>query len=189
MAEKRGLTPSQYGFTFGIPYLAAFIFSPIIGTYGGKIGPKTILCGGAFIQAVVAYLFGLLDFIEPVWPFLMLSYLLRFIEGIGTAAHLGAALAILIDLFPDRVATYMSYTEVGFGLGYMLGPPLGSHLYELGGLLLPFEVVGIILVIASLAVYYSLPTWINSKKVTIEIEETKRIKWSDVMRVSLQFKK
>ena len=30
-AEKKGATPSQYGFVFGIANLAAFIFAPIFG--------------------------------------------------------------------------------------------------------------------------------------------------------------
>ena len=117
----------------------------------------------------------------------MLSYLFRFIEGFGTAAVLGAGLAILIDLFPDRIATYMSYTEICFGLGFMLGPPLGSHLYDLGGLLLPFEIVGIVSAIASFAVYFSLPTWTSFEIETFEIENSKPMRWSDAIKVNSKY--
>ncbi len=35
-----------------------------------------------------------------------------------------AVVAILIKLFPDMVARVLSYTEMFFGLGFMLGPAL-----------------------------------------------------------------
>ncbi len=35
-----------------------------------------------------------------------------------------AVVSILIKLFPTKVARIMSYTEMFFGLGYMLGPAL-----------------------------------------------------------------
>ena len=40
------------------------------------------------------------------------------------AAAFGAVLGILINLFPDKVATIMSYTETCFGLGYTIGKNL-----------------------------------------------------------------
>ena len=91
-------------------------------------------------------------------------------------------MAILIDLFPDRIATYMSYTEICFGLGFMLGPPLASHLYDLGGLLLPFEIVGIVSAIASFAVYFSLPNWTSLNTEHIKEKGSKPIKWQNVMK-------
>ena len=68
-----------------------------------------------------------------------------------------------------------------------MGPPLGSHLYDLGGLLLPFEIVGIVSTIASLAVYFSLPTttWTSFGTETIEHKGSKPIRWSDVIKVKI----
>ena len=51
-AEKKGATPSQYGFVFGIANLAAFLFAPIFGRYGPKIGPKLLYNFGAFTQGM-----------------------------------------------------------------------------------------------------------------------------------------
>ena len=46
--------------------------------------------------------------------------------------------------------------EVAYGIGYMLGPPLGSGLYELGGYLLPLLVVGVVQLVVALS---SLPLY------------------------------
>jgi hypothetical protein len=45
----------------------------------------------------------------------------RFIGGVADAAALGAILSILMKLFPNYVTTIVSWTEMLFGLGYMLG--------------------------------------------------------------------
>ena len=44
-----------------------------------------------------------------------------------------------------------------FGLGYMLGPALGSALYSVGGFLLPFLVFGSIGLIVALALLLVIP--------------------------------
>ena len=76
-AEKKGARPSQYGFVFGIFSLTAFIFAPLFGRYGGKVGSKVLFTVGAFTQGIVGIVFGFLDFIPTATPFLTLSYILR----------------------------------------------------------------------------------------------------------------
>ena len=77
-AEKKGATPSQYGFVFGIANLAAFIFAPIFARYGTKIGAKLVYNSGAFIQGFVGISFGFLVYIQSAGAFLGLSYFLRY---------------------------------------------------------------------------------------------------------------
>jgi hypothetical protein len=48
-------------------------------------------------------------------------FLCRFIGGVADAAALGSILSILMKLFPNYVSTIVSWTEMLFGLGYMLG--------------------------------------------------------------------
>ena len=78
-AEKKGATPSQYGFVFGIANLAAFIFAPIFGRFGSKLGPKLVYNLGAFTQGIVGISFGFLGYIQNAAPFLGLSYFLRYL--------------------------------------------------------------------------------------------------------------
>ena len=84
-------------------------------------------------------------------------FIFRFVQGVADAAAWGASLSILIDLFPNKVATLMSYTEMCIGVGYMLGPALGSFLYEMGGFILPYEMVGSILLVSAFGIYFSIP--------------------------------
>ena len=85
----------------------------------------------------------------------------RFLDGVADAASWAASVSILMKIFPKKVSTIMSWSEMLFGLGYMLGtlknvlltislqisrylifflgPALGSYLYEIGGFLLPIR--------------------------------------------------
>jgi MFS family permease len=72
-----GATPSQYGLVFGVFNLAAFLFSPIFGRYGTKVGLKLLYNTGAFVQALAGIGFGFLEYIDDTTTFLGISYLLR----------------------------------------------------------------------------------------------------------------
>ena len=102
-AELKGATPSEYGFVFGIANLSLFIFSPIFGKYGPTIGPKICFNLGAVMQGVSGFLFAFLPYCEGVALFIGLSYLLRFVEGLGTAMAWSSAMGILMHVFPDKV--------------------------------------------------------------------------------------
>ena len=175
VAEQKGAVPSQYGFVFGMLSLTAFIFSPIFGTYGNKLGSRTVFYLGALAQGTCGIAFGFLQYVNSTWAFLSLSYFLRFLHGISDAATMGASLAILIEMYPDRITTLMSYTEMCVGLGYILGPAIGSILYEMGGFILPFEVMGSICLLAALGLYCSIPQSSTSPSPkTIRTEQNRR---------------
>ena len=82
-AEKMGATPAEYGFVFGIANLSLFLFSPIFGAYATRIGPKTCFNCGAVLQGVSGFLFAFLPYCTTTGLFIGLSYLLRFLEGLG----------------------------------------------------------------------------------------------------------
>ena len=102
-AEHKGAKPSEYGFVFGIANLSLFIFAPVFGKYASKIGIKTCFNIGAIMQGVSGLLFAFVPYLDNVAIFLFLSYLLRFLEGLGTAMAWSSCLGILTDIFPDKL--------------------------------------------------------------------------------------
>ena len=51
----------------------------------------------------------------------------------------------------------MSWTQTCFGLGYMLGPGVGAALYEAGGFMLPFLIIGSLSTLFSIALAFTIP--------------------------------
>ena len=72
-------------------------------------------------QGLSGFCFAFLPFLSTVGGFIGISYLLRFLEGLGTSMAWSSALGILMKIFPNRTAKIMSWTQTCFGLGYMLG--------------------------------------------------------------------
>ena len=77
-------------------------FSPVFGKYGPVLGAKLCFNVGAIMQGVSGFLFGFLPYFKDVGSFIGLSYLLRFLEGVGTAMAWSAALGILMKIFPNK---------------------------------------------------------------------------------------
>ena len=67
----------QYGSVFGAFYLGAFLFCPISGQIGRKIGPKVLCISGAMIQAICTVIFGFLEDVNDKDEFIGFSIALR----------------------------------------------------------------------------------------------------------------
>ena len=143
---RHGATPTQYGFVFGIPQLSIVIFSPLVGKYGGKCA-KMCFITGSLLGGVSGFVFGFFTEIKDVASFIGLSYLFRFLEGIGLAMMWGSCIGILLNIFPNKVDRTFSWTESAYSIGYLIGPAVGAGLYEVGGFMLPFLVIGTLIII------------------------------------------
>ncbi len=83
--------------------------SPLFGKYGSRIGAKTCFNVGAVMQGISGFLFAFLPWCNTVGWFIGLSYLLRFLEGMGTAMAWSAALGILMKIFPNKVSRLLPF--------------------------------------------------------------------------------
>lgn len=119
-----------------------------------KIHANRAFSGGIFLSGLATIALGLAIFVPSGVPFFTGVLIIRTVQAIGHAAFFTATWAIVGKLFPQRISMITGINEVAYGIGYMLGPPVGSALYELGGYVLPLLVVGIGQVLAALS---SLP--------------------------------
>ena len=88
----------------------------------------------------------------------------RFLEGLGTAMAWSSALGILMKIFPNNGAQIMSWTQTCFGLGYMVGPGVGTALYIMGGFMLPFVVISILSISFSIVLAISIPNGLKNEE-------------------------
>ena len=132
--------------------------------------------GGAFVQGVAGFGFGFLTFVNDLWLFLSLSYFLRYtfkgdrqmsdrqlaflyrlIAGMADAVAWSAVLAIMMELESGSTSFIVSHGETIFGFGLMVGPAVGSLLYNVGGFVAPFSVLGAVAVLAAFAMAFVVP--------------------------------
>ncbi|KAI6173488.1 MFS-type transporter SLC18B1 [Aphelenchoides besseyi] len=130
-AKLKDLNSSQIGVVFGVFELVILITAPFLGKYMSVIGSKRMFTVGLLVTGITAILFGFLNFLPA-----------------GRTAK----------CFPGRIATIVGIMETFAGLGYTAGPVIGGVLYDLGGFMLPFVVLGTLLILATVISIFLVDT-------------------------------
>lgn len=130
----------------GFP-IAMLICSPVAVSGMKRFGRPLVLMVGLIIQGIGSVMFGFADQMTGgpgvnTSAALVVYSLSRFACGAGGACANNAIFSIAADRFPDTLGRVMSLNEVVIGVGFSLGPPIGSVLYLSGGFGLPFIVAG-----------------------------------------------
>ena len=94
------------------------------------------------MATLAAFAFGTIGFVPRLDLFLVFAALIRLMGGFSMAVLWAVVLAILLASHPDRPAAVYAIVDTTFGLGYSIGPVLGTFLYEISGFLLPFYICG-----------------------------------------------
>lgn len=81
---------------------------------------------------------GLLDFVDDKLLFVLMSFVWKFLCGVGAGINSTSSFAIISTHFKEEREKYIGYMENASGLGLLLGPTVGSLLYKFGGYMLPF---------------------------------------------------
>ncbi|KAG8192444.1 hypothetical protein JTE90_017974 [Oedothorax gibbosus] len=156
-AELKGATPTQYGFVFSVFELVVIFMSPIYGKLIPRVTPKFLITCGVLVGGLASCAFGCLDYVPAGTWYITLAFIVRIIEGFGAASLMTASFTIVAATFPDSVATSFSLMETAFGLGLIVGPTIGGALYQAGGFVLPFVLVGGLLLVGCFLLLFLLP--------------------------------
>ncbi len=146
LSKEMGASNTMIGVIAGSYALMNFLFGPIWGNLSDRIGRKPVLLISILITASSYLLFSF----SKTLSMLLLS---RLIGGIGSA-NIGTAQAYISDITPpeDRSKSY-GYVGAAFGLGFILGPLIGSWILqhygmkELGFVVLTLNIVNFVLVL------------------------------------------
>ncbi|KAI6209454.1 MFS-type transporter SLC18B1 [Aphelenchoides besseyi] len=157
-AKLKDLNSSQIGVVFGVFELVILITAPFLGKYMSVIGSKRMFTVGLLVTGITAILFGFLNFLPAGRTFFWASLLIRCLEALGDACFVTSSFAISAKCFPGRIATIVGIMETFAGLGYTAGPVIGGVLYDLGGFMLPFVVLGTLLILATVISIFLVDT-------------------------------
>ncbi|KAL3097337.1 hypothetical protein niasHT_021299 [Heterodera trifolii] len=142
-AEAKGLSTAQVGLVIGIFQLCSFFVSPLFGKYLVVFRVHRAFIGGLLFTSLCTIAIGMSPCLPFGTPFFAGVLLLRVGQAIGNASYSTSSWALIGHLFPQRIVLFTGLLEVSYGLGYVLGPVLGSVLFEIGGFGLPLYSVGL----------------------------------------------
>jgi MFS family permease len=133
------------GWTFGITFVTAFLFSPIWGRIGDKFGRKKILIFSAFGMAFSIFMMG---FVESVWQL----FILRLFMGIFSG-FISMSQAFISTQTPKDIAGRVLGTlQTGGITGSLVGPLLGGVLADSFGYSATFQGTSIAIFVSALLV-------------------------------------
>jgi MFS transporter, DHA1 family, multidrug resistance protein len=133
------------GWTFGITFVTAFLFSPIWGRIGDRYGRKKILIFSAFGMTFSIFMMG---FVESVWQL----FILRLFMGIFSG-FISMSQAFISTQTPKDIAGRVLGTlQTGGITGSLVGPLLGGVLADAFGYSATFQGTSIAIFVSAILV-------------------------------------
>jgi MFS transporter, DHA1 family, multidrug resistance protein len=147
------------GFTFGITFVTAFIFSPIWGRFGDRYGRKNILIFSSLGMAFSIFLLGFVTSVPQL-------FMLRLFMGIF-AGFISMSQAYISTQTPKEIAGRVLGTlQTGNITGALLGPLLGGVLADSFGYATTFQWTSLTIFISALLVMTTKEFRVDIKKDT-----------------------
>ena len=168
-ASSKGLMPSEYGFTVSV-YETMYLFaSATSAALMNQMGVELCYVSGSFLAGIGSIAFGLLHYIDDPTLFLIISFIIKAIEGIGSASVYITVTVLISSSFREGKALYLSIKETFFSLGTVIGPMLGGLLRDITDFRVPFIITGSLIIASALfsaiVLYYSNSN-INPRRTT-----------------------
>lgn len=161
-AERYGAQGWQIGAAMGVYSLMQLIFAPWWGQLSDRIGRRPVLLVSNFGSIIAYGLFGLsARYIGETGFWILLGS--RVFAGI-CGANLSVASAFIADVTtPEKRSKGMGLIGMAFGLGFILGPVLGSQAFKHFGLAGPGMVAAAICALNFLLGCFILPETRNKE--------------------------
>ncbi len=156
-AVKKGVSETMAGVIFAMRPCVQVVLSPVAGRYMQGANQGLILIGGMSILACVYIVFGFLENLNSGFAFSFVCLFAALIQGTVDAAVNTAAFNIILALYKKDVPYRIAIREVYNTVGYLVGTPLGGVLYDTGGFMLPFMVLGVTILASSGGLYVLMP--------------------------------
>lgn len=155
--QELGLGPETLAWMEGVFGLGMFIFSPLMGTWSGRIGRKPILLislGGFIVTNIALAFVG--DWVSII--------VVRFIEGVLLSGLMPTAMSMVGDSVPgSRQGRWLGYITTAQAVGFAIGPAIGGPLYQYWGFHAPFLLSAGIALLASIAALFLIPETISAE--------------------------
>lgn len=156
-ATQRGASQTLVSAVFSVFSLTKLVVSPMVGRLVPYVGVTRLHCIGMVISGLATIVFGLLCYVRDDQLFIVLCFIVRIIEGVGTATMMASAFTIIGNELWERAENAVALVASAIALGISLSPALGGGLYSLSGFGAPFYTMGVVLLLAAAGTHWLVP--------------------------------
>ena len=156
-AKDLGGSAMWTGIITGIYALCAFISTPTWGALSDRYGRRPILLATIIFSMLAYFLFSMATTIS-------ILFISRMIAGLGSG-NIGVAQAYISDITaPDKRTKTMGLIGAAFGMGFILGPPIGGFIASGLGFVWIGYITAILCLINFILAYFLLDESLIEKK-------------------------
>lgn len=160
-AARHGMDQNLIGmlyFVFAWSWLGTSLF---LGQLQSILGRRNVILVSFVLKIIIWVGFIVISPLKSRSLFIFWFALLNVLGGISMSSYQTASYSSLTSMFPDKVNYVVSLYETANGLGFSIGPAIGSVLFSYGGYTLPFYVFFGILLVVTLLISTLLPSFLN----------------------------
>ena len=128
LARSKGVPLWLIGVVFSINPLAMLITSLLLGKYMVRVGRKLVLVSSFLFVSSALIVLSPIEMCDRV-PFLILSIFSRVLGGIGTGCIFTSIISVFISDYPEQIQTMLGRMEASVGVGFIMGPLVGTIVY------------------------------------------------------------
>jgi len=143
----RGMTSTQNSLIFAIYAAINVVACPLCGYYLPTIGAKFMLLSGILWSAVGSFMFAITCWEYNAIRFTIMACIIRVFLAFACSQYLTAAYSVMTHTWSERRTQAVGLLEMTTGFAMIIGPMVGSALYNVGGYQLPFQVLGVVLLV------------------------------------------
>ncbi|KAF8791240.1 Elongin-A like protein [Argiope bruennichi] len=182
-AKSHGVATYIYGPAMSIHYLAALLFYPVACLLIGSVNCNLAISLGIFITGACKLLFGTLSRITEALPFILLSYGIQIVEGIGFGILLATTCIVIFSQITEKSGRNRKIICLFFVLGISVSPICGEAIYTAINFSVPFYGVGTLLCLCALLLGLMLP----EPDQRLSIKDIPFISWMKKSRMLIYF--
>ncbi|CAG9313470.1 unnamed protein product [Blepharisma stoltei] len=168
-AHKKNIGSGLVGVIFSGYPIAASLSSLFFAKFISKIGRKRLLLLGCLCEGFSMLGFGTAPFF-PRNSFIVITLISRFCQGLGAGAISTATFAIIACVYSEKIELVLGFVQSVTGVGFLMGPLVGSGLYALEGFSFLFFTYGTIFLIFVPIMHFMLPRDTKYAKTKDDIE-------------------
>ena len=156
-ASRRGLSQTVISGVFSCFAATQLASYPLLARLTPAVGVHRLYSAGLATAAITTIVFGTLEHIQDPTIFICACFAVRMVEAFGAAAITTCACTMVSSCMPERASTAMGFLASSASVGLAVAPAVGGGLFALGGFGVPFYVLGVLMLMTSVANTKLLP--------------------------------
>ncbi|CDW89016.1 permeases of the major facilitator superfamily [Stylonychia lemnae] len=166
------LQSTHFGIILAIFEVANLVTSLVLGMYIGQVKRKNLIIFSYFILFLGTLAFTGLPLLrsEQYMTFFILSLAFRVVQGTASAAIQICAYSFATNEMNNEKETYIGYVEMALGVGDMIGPAIGSIIYDYSGFTGAFICFSGMVMVGIILSIVQIPNTLNKRSETRSVE-------------------